>query len=136
MVNKEFIAAKDLPVNDAAEVNVLCVENGELKQKPASNLGGSGGGYVIHIPLEDIKTQTDSLVAIELTQSRDDFAELLYNGGSVWLDMSALGVQGAVVVTMYGWEDGVLNLMTMIFFGNLMMIQVTCPNGTWTPPEV
>lgn len=39
--NIEFIAAKDLPMTEAEEVNVLCVENGELKLKNASNLGGN-----------------------------------------------------------------------------------------------
>ena len=45
MANREFIAAKDLPVTEAEEVNVLVVDpaTGEMAQKPGANLGGSGG---------------------------------------------------------------------------------------------
>lgn len=40
----EFIPAKDLPVAEGDEVDVLCMENGELKRKEGASLGG-GGGY-------------------------------------------------------------------------------------------
>lgn len=36
MENVNFIPANQLPVTDSAEVNVLCVENGEMKQKSAN----------------------------------------------------------------------------------------------------
>lgn len=36
----EFIPAKDLPVAEGDEVDVLCVENGELKRKEGASLGG------------------------------------------------------------------------------------------------
>lgn len=39
MANIEFIPAKDLPTTEGNEVDVLCVENGELKRK-AISLGG------------------------------------------------------------------------------------------------
>ena len=44
--NREFIAAKDLPVTEEKEVNVLVVNpaTGELAQKSGANLGGGGGG--------------------------------------------------------------------------------------------
>lgn len=44
MTNREFIAAKDLPVTEAKEVNVLVVNpaTGELAQKAGANLGGGG----------------------------------------------------------------------------------------------
>lgn len=38
--NIEFIPANELPVAEGDEVSVLCVENGEMKQKPANGLGG------------------------------------------------------------------------------------------------
>lgn len=38
----EFIPAKDLPVAEGDEVDVLCVENGELKRKEGASLGGGG----------------------------------------------------------------------------------------------
>jgi hypothetical protein len=44
MADREFIAAKDLPVTEAEEVEVLVVdaETGELAKKPGANLGGGG----------------------------------------------------------------------------------------------
>ena len=39
--NINFIPATDLPEATVDEVSVLCVENGELKQKSASGLGGN-----------------------------------------------------------------------------------------------
>ena len=44
--NINLIPAAQLPLTEAEEVEVLCVDNGELKRKAAGNLGG-GGGYVI-----------------------------------------------------------------------------------------
>lgn len=44
--NINFIPATDLPVAEGEEVSVLCLENGAMKQKPASGLGG---GSVIMI---------------------------------------------------------------------------------------
>lgn len=38
--NIEFISANELPVAEGDEVSVLCLENGEMKQKPANGLGG------------------------------------------------------------------------------------------------
>ena len=40
MENREFISAANLPATEANKVDVLCVDNGELKRKPAANLGG------------------------------------------------------------------------------------------------
>lgn len=40
MENLEFISAANLPATEVKEVDVLCVDNGELKRKPAANLGG------------------------------------------------------------------------------------------------
>lgn len=40
MSNIEFISAKDLPTTESNEVDVLCVENGELKLKAGASLGG------------------------------------------------------------------------------------------------
>ena len=36
-----FIPVNELPVAEGDEVSVLCVENNELKRKPANGLGGS-----------------------------------------------------------------------------------------------
>lgn len=38
--NSNFISATELPEATGEEVSVLCLENGEMKQKPANGLGG------------------------------------------------------------------------------------------------
>ena len=38
--NINFISAAELPEATGEEVSVLCLENGEMKQKPANGLGG------------------------------------------------------------------------------------------------
>ena len=40
--NINFISATELPEATGDEVSVLCLENGEMKQKPANGLGGGG----------------------------------------------------------------------------------------------
>lgn len=47
--NINFISANELPVAEGDEVSVLCLENGELKQKAASGLGGTVYDIVVRI---------------------------------------------------------------------------------------
>ena len=47
MENREFISAANLPVAEGEEVSVLCLENGEMKQKPGASLGGEKADLVI-----------------------------------------------------------------------------------------
>lgn len=47
--NIEFISAKDLPEATGEEVSVICLENGEMKQKPGASLGGGKADMVIAI---------------------------------------------------------------------------------------
>lgn len=65
MENREFISAADLPTTEAEEVSVLCLENGELKQKPAKGLGG---GYDATVTL----TFSDEETIVELTSGSYD----------------------------------------------------------------
>ena len=54
--NIEFISAAELPTTEATEVDVLCIENGELKKKSGANLGGGGADNydaIIHWVEED-----------------------------------------------------------------------------------
>lgn len=60
MENINFIPANELPVAEGDEVNVICLENGEMKQKPANMGGGSGGAsnvMVIHMNEDDAENQ-------------------------------------------------------------------------------
>ena len=45
MENINFISATQLPEAEGDEISVLCLENGEMKQKPAKTLGGGGAGH-------------------------------------------------------------------------------------------
>ena len=50
--NIEFISASELPTTEAEEVDVLCVEGGELKRKAGASLGGSNSStpdLVLHV---------------------------------------------------------------------------------------
>lgn len=40
MENREFIPATELPEAVGDDVSVICLENGELKQKPGASIGG------------------------------------------------------------------------------------------------
>lgn len=50
--NIEFIPAKDLPEATGNEVSVVCLENGELKQKPGASLGGGSYDMKVRIWVE------------------------------------------------------------------------------------
>lgn len=47
--NIEFIPANELPVAESEEVSVLCLENGEMKQKPGASLGGEKADLVLRV---------------------------------------------------------------------------------------
>ena len=64
--NINFIPATELPEAEGNEVSVLCVENGELKQKAASGLGGGGGS-----------TNYDLAVRINLRYDAEDDCTLV-----------------------------------------------------------
>ena len=77
--NIEFIAANDLPVTEAEEVDVLCVENGEMKRKPAHSLGGGGNCDLIIIgtpEIQDWGSDGWGTGDIALTLEKGDFETL------------------------------------------------------------
>ena len=61
MENREFISAANLPTTETSEVDVLCVEKGELKRKSAASLGG--GGYDLKVRLWFEYSEDDGLTA-------------------------------------------------------------------------
>lgn len=66
--NIEFISAANLPEAEGDEVNVLCVENGELKQKAASGLGSTVYDIVVRFrpsydESEDYVTVTAEIIS-------------------------------------------------------------------------
>ena len=122
--NIELIAAKDLPTTEAEEVSVLCIDNGELKQKPGASFGG--GGYITVADSIDV----ENAMAL-INESYDNFIGTLLAGGTVWVDLtSAMGMTARALAVMWGFRDG-----AFILAGNAGGIELTftCPNGTWTP---
>lgn len=86
MANREFIAAKDLPVTEAEEVDVLCVENGELKRKAGASLGGGGGitileGSTVDGESTDVKLST--LTINGHTPTAQEIYDAFVSGGVV-----------------------------------------------------
>lgn len=140
--NYEFIAAKDLPATEAEEVDVLCVDptTGAMARKPGASLGGGAGGYVIKVPASEIDIETGEGT---ISESYDNFAEILYNGGSVLIDvsetMASVDSNSAgcyLVPIMWGANDvtGTREYSAVCLLGNVTLY-LTFPNGTWTPPE-
>ena len=74
MENREFISAANLPATEANKVDVLCVDNGELKKKPAANLGG--GVFDIEMILSDWTAPS----AINFSHTYAQIKEAIDNG--------------------------------------------------------
>lgn len=138
--NYELIAAANLPTTDAKEVDVICVEGGELKRKPGASLGGGGGGYVINLdPSVDILDE--ELGAYMMSGSYDDFAPILYAGGSVWVNVANVmegdipaGTIMNIPASMFVYIPG----MAVQVIAQNIMTGTECVlmfmNGSWTPP--
>ena len=101
----------------------------------------SGGGSVNAsvIALNDSmldSSATGSSLAFIYPESYDAIAEILHNGGNVWLDVSSIeeaGGGGIVCILVVAWvlQEGLLLLSAVAPDG---FITVNCTNGTWTPP--
>ena len=136
----ELISAKDLPITEAEEVDVLCVDGGELKRKQAKGLGGAGG-YVIRVPLSDM-AMGEGTITVNISESYDNFAQILYDGGNVVFDVSkllvAMGDEAPSGMVMYlpftywAYILGMGIVGTVDFMG--MECQFQAANGSWTPP--
>lgn len=81
--NINFIPANELPVAEGEEVSVLCLENGEMKQKPGASLGGGEkADLVLALTMGldyDIGTSENTSVTIE-SGSLEAVAEALREG--------------------------------------------------------
>ena len=131
--NIEFIAASDLPVAESSEIDVLCVENGELKLKQGASLGSSG--YIMHLD-DSMMDASSGTPSFTYTDSYDEFAAILEKGGVVWVDLSGVTTLGngqsiGCQVIFWAYDAGNAALLLGVFAGELL--QITCTNGTWVP---
>lgn len=84
MENINFIPANNLPEAEGEEVSVLCLENGELKQKPGASLGGEKADLVFKLTSPIIfgnQSSENTTIAIE-SGSLDAVMETLRAGNA------------------------------------------------------
>jgi hypothetical protein len=129
MSNIEFIPANELPTTEANEVDVLCVENGELKLKAGASLGGdtkydlilrvvggqdeeTGNNIVIDYEViqgsyDAVKQKIDNLIepnVLILEERRDsDYTEkAVYETFAYWYSIPSEGYEA---LNFDGWFD-------------------------------
>ena len=149
MSNVNYLGLLDLkklmgagPTTKSIKVNYpgIFASNVPAKKMPMECMPDNvTGSYVITAPVEAFSDASST--KIMLTDNYDDFAGILYSGGNVWIDMSA------VISAMYGY-NAVLRLAVIawIFVGGALTLTVrntstgegvlefVFTNGTWTPP--
>lgn len=130
--NIEFIAAKDLPVSEAEEVEVLCLENGELKRKAAKGLSG-GGGCVIDL-VESTELNFDAQQSVITTVNYDTFAQKWWDGCPIIVKCKFGGMPATMhpFGIVYAEGTGIMMAVPNMLGGATIM--VVFANGTWTPP--
>ena len=113
-----FIPANELPVAEGDEVSVLCLENGELKQKPASGLGGGKADAVLRFAddgnCEFVSGSYGELVA-KLQAGEMTRIEVVgivngYYTASTSCSVTLRTDGGDVIARMYGTTSSVWNL--------------------------
>lgn len=136
--NINLIPAAELPLTEADEIDVLCVEGGELKRKAASNLGGSGS-YIIHVPASEVvENEASNMYMVRLSESYDNFAPIIAAGGTVYLDMSEYFADElrfayfTVLSAVYDPGQGGFIVASMDMLSG-KAVAVVAANGTWTP---
>lgn len=113
--NINFIPANKLPVTEGNEVSVLCLENGEMKQKPASGLGGGGYDAVIkftHDPdneWDEYTLESGDYAAIYAKFAAGELPRVLIKGSVLSGENAGLQVlETAVSCAYYGNSDAVI----------------------------
>lgn len=79
MSNIEFIPANELPTTESNEVDVLCVENGELKRKAGASIGG---GKLFVLRFEDAYFSDGDFIFVDSKLFEE--AQKQMNGESVF----------------------------------------------------
>lgn len=127
--NINFIPATDLPVAEGDEVSVLCLENGAMKQKPASGLGGGGGYDAVIKFTRDPDNEWDTLTlesgdyaAVYAKIMDGEFPSVLLT--TTDLSGDSAGMTGCMKAFMAAYfPDGIISLS---FFDGVILLD---PNG-------
>lgn len=126
--NINFISANELPEATGDEIEVLCVENGQMKRKTGS-LGG--GAYIIDLTHETLDPTAP--MAVITSVNYNDFADHWYKGGMLAIKSSLNGAPAY----MYPLGGIYMPGTGMIFLATSSTgstAQLVFSNGTWTPP--
>ena len=129
--NIEFISASNLPTTEAEEVDVLCVENGELKRKAGATLGGGGGSFVMRLSAEDFGNDEGVITANydELAKALEagSHVNIVFPAGVLVDDMPAISAS----VVMWTYAEG-MGLLCACYTGN-DVTPIIFTNGSYIP---
>lgn len=129
--NIEFISASNLPTTEAEEVDVLCVENGELKRKAGATLGGGGGSFTIKLTTENSTFDGAQFIC---TDNFDELAKALESGchANVVFSEGAIDERSpAMCMSIITWMFMEGALVCVGLLGS--PVQITFTNGTYIP---
>ena len=124
--NINFISANELPEATGDEIEVLCVENGQMKRKT----GSLGGAYVIDLTGETLDPTTQQSVITSV--SYNDFADHLYKGGMLAIKTLMSGATAYMYPVGGVYMPGT-GIIFMVISSTGSTGQLIFANGTWTP---
>lgn len=126
--------------------------NAERLNKMEKGISDAHNSYVVRLPADTpvqvSQTSYGMNLAFVAAENYDNFAEVVYNGGNVTIDISAVdlspyGISGIVYATvcplMWNIMNGRMNASGTTVFAsdyNPILLSAVCafPNGTWRPP--
>lgn len=85
--NREFIAAKNLPVTEAEEVDILCVEDGELKRRPAKGFGGNQL-YILKLTQDMIDKESEIDFGLPIIANCEEMVEAIESGMQIMIEVT------------------------------------------------
>ena len=123
-----FIPSIELLEAVGDEISVLCIENGQMKQKTGSLRGGA---YVIDLTGETLDpTATQTVIT---SVSYDDFANRWYEGGILAVKTLMSGATAYLYPVGGVYMPGT-GIVFMVISATGSAGQLVFANGTWTPP--
>lgn len=136
-VPAEFGSANMLRVTYSCGGNLAGEEIGAIG-------GGSGAGsYVVRLPADTPNEFNASTMCLTIysAESYDNFAQILYNGGTVSIDISSVETSlgtfpfAMVIPGLWLYNDvGLVSQHRAHFGDQTFTVAIAFTNGTWTPP--